>query len=1008
LLLAASEAIGAQSRQTFPQPSLHDPISISAQHAYRWQQGAYDLWLLEGDCRISQGVTHGRSARAVLWIEHGQPYGNHPHKIIAYLEDGVQLDFRQMPQAGGGMPRIARVQDESWFGRFYSLAPLRIDVPDVRAEPARKPPVFERGMARLDPTGNHAVRPVQFTEFGPGPGLTDAPPPGTRRIRGFPRNEGIGIQAEWFPSADGRESVGVLSQGIVLFIDGLADGRTIDIAADRIVVWTSGQPLDLTGQSLQQDDQPLEIYMEGNLVFREGDRVINATRMYYDARLRRGLILDAELLTPVPDFEGLARIKAAVMRQLEPDRFAAQDALVTTSRLGEPRYFFSSQLINVTDIQQPAINPLTGEPEIDPETGQPVIVHQRLAEGQNNFLHVGGVPILYWPTIATDLEDPTFYIDSLTVKSDSIFGNQVQLGLNGYEVLGIRNRPLGTKLNFDVDFFSDRGLGGGARFNYNRSDFFGFGGPTTGFVTGWVIEDEGLDNLGGDRRALQPEQDFRGRVLWNHRQALPIDFLLTAEFGWISDRNFLEQYFETDWNQRKDYTTGVQLKRLFDNQSLSLLADARVNAFFTQTEWLPRLDHYLLGESLLGDRLTWHQHTSVGYAQLKTTNIDPATPSAAKFPLAWETDAGGILQPVFAGERIVTRHEIDYPLEAGPVKVVPYALGEFGHWGEDRFGGDVQRAYFQTGARASIPFWSVDPTVENNLLNVHGLAHKIVVNGEFSYADANRDLDRFPLFDPLDDDSIEHFRRRFFFNTFGGVGDPGMPDDVPLRFDERFYALRSGLAGNVTSPVPEIADDLTAVRLGVRQRWQTKRGRPGERRIIDWIVLDANATWFPEEDRDNFGEPLGLVDYDFRWHVGDRFTLLSTGAFDFFADAQREITVGGFLDRRPQGNLFLGLRSKEGLFSSNVVLARFNYQLSVKWFTSFSTSVDLGDAGNIGQTFSLTRVGESLLVRAGVTVNDSKDVVRATIIVEPRFLPRSQRGSLVGMRVPPAGAFGLE
>ena len=68
----------------------------------------------------------------------------------------------------------------------------------------------------------------------------------------------------------------------------------------------------------------------------------------------------------------------------------------------------------------------------------------------------------------------------------------------------------------------------------------------------------------------------------------------------------------------------------------------------------------------------------------------------------------------------------------------------------------------------------------------------------------------------------------------------------------------------------------------MRQRWQTKRGLPGQERIIDWITLDIEGSLFPKHDRDNFGQMLGLVNYDFRWHVGDRFALLSDGFFDFF------------------------------------------------------------------------------------------------------------------------------
>ena len=115
----------------------------------------------------------------------------------------------------------------------------------------------------------------------------------------------------------------------------------------------------------------------------------------------------------------------------------------------------------------------------------------------------------------------------------------------------------------------------------------------------------------------------------------------------------------------------------------------------------------------------------------------------------------------------MTTQEIDWPLQLGPVKVVPYALGQLAHWGEDINGDDLQRAYWQAGVRASMPMWSVVPEIESALWNVHGLAHKVVFDAEFSAADANRDVDDLPLYDPLDDDSIEAFRRRMAFLTFG-------------------------------------------------------------------------------------------------------------------------------------------------------------------------------------------------------------------------------------------------
>ena len=120
------------------------------------------------------------------------------------------------------------------------------------------------------------------------------------------------IKSQQLPNG---QRVTTASGGFRVLIEGLPVGNnipaalgpigTIDISTDRAVIWTEGG-FALGGQATQSQDTPLEIYMEGNIEFRQGDRVIYADRMFYDVRRQVGIILDAELLTPLPktaDFE---------------------------------------------------------------------------------------------------------------------------------------------------------------------------------------------------------------------------------------------------------------------------------------------------------------------------------------------------------------------------------------------------------------------------------------------------------------------------------------------------------------------------------------------------------------------------------------------------------------------------------------------------------------------------------------------------------------------------------
>lgn len=980
-----------------PIADLDTPIRVTADHAQRWQEGQYDVWLLSNP-RLRQDDVEARSREAVLWIDRGEPSQGIPSKIIAYLETDVVIDFHDSG---------ARLQDRIWLGRFHTTHRIDFELPNAASAPAQIPPLVHRGHQARAWEGSGAVQPVQFS--GPTEQIFPGPPqpaaaPTARSISITPRSS-IRPQAESFPSPNPAETIVAITSGVRITVSGIqnvqgVESSTATLEADRIVFWTNALAnLNLSGQALAQGNTTgrWEFYLEGNIVFREGDRVIYAERMYYDVTQNAGLILNAEALTPAPDYEGLVRLKADVLQQLDQQNFLAYGAALTSSRIGVPKYWFQAGTISFQDNQRPANNPFTGQVAIDPRTGEAAVDHELKATSRNNFIYVGGFPVLYWPVMATDLTKPTFYVDELTLRNDSVFGTQILVDFDLYQILGWRNPPMGTDWTLSTDYLSERGFGLGTNFEYQGDTLLRIPGPYQGFIDAWGIRDSGLDNLGADRRAVPPEQENRGRILGRHRQRMPGGFQFTGELGLISDRNFLEQYFEREWDEYKDETTGIEFKRYVANSSWSISSDVRVNDIFTQTEWLPRVQHTLIGQSLLGDRLNWHGHSHLGYANLRVVKPPQNEIDKLKFqPLAWEKEREGIY--------VGTRQELDYPVDVGPVKVVPYALGEMFRVGEDINGQQRTRALGQLGVRASMPFWKADAGVQSQLLNLNGLAHKVVLDAEAFWADADENLQDFPLYEQLDDDSIEAARRRYLFDTYNGT----FGDQIPLKFDERRFALRTGMQSWVTAPSKVIADDLSVVKLGVRQRWQTKRGLPGQERIVDWIVLDLEGSVFPDADRDNFGQQLGLLDYDFRWHIGDRFTLLSDGYADLFGEALRTFSLGGLITRPERGTLYLGMRSIEGPISSNIFNGSVSYRMSEKWILTAGTSVDFGEAGNIGQNLSVTRIGESALVRIGFNADRSRDNVGVTFAIEPRFLASSRLGRVGGVQIPPAGAYGLE
>ena len=942
-----------------------------------------------------------------MWIEHAPRYSGQVSKALVYLEN-ARVSKAHAAGVHRATGRAAQtLVDKTWFGRLHTLLEIRVSAP-IRAagQPGKLAPGAPAGQPIVAP---REAGPVQLAQFQFGPANSPAPAVGAsfRSVEVRPRSGALpSLTIRNLPDRD--EAVAMLTNGINIIIDDVvingsgqrepvALGR-IDIEADQIVAWSQRSVLqEMMSQqgAMQPTNLPLELYVEGNIVFRQGDRVVYANRMYYNVQQHYGVVLDAEMLTPVPEYEGLVRIRADVLRQVNQRRFEAVNAAVTSSRMGVPRYWFQSGLLTLEDNPTPAIDPLTGGTPLN-EMQEPEVDHHYLATSRRNRVYVGGVPVLFWPVMATDLETPSFYLKRIKLKSDRVFGQQIMADWNLYHLLGIRNPLEGSEWTLSTDYLSERGLAGGTQFRYATDRMFGIPGPASGLADLWGIKDDGLDNLGADRRAVLPEKEWRGRAFWQHHQEMPNGFQVNAELGLISDRNFLEQYFHTEWDTWKDQATGIELKQYLGMASWSVAADVRVNDFFMETERLPQFDHYLLGRPLADGLLTWHAHSKAGYLRLRPAEPPTDPGELAKFdPLQGEVASDGVVAS--------SRHELSAPLTIGALNVTPYVLGEAAYYQRDIMGDDLTRFLGQVGVRNSLAFWRTRPEVQSVLFNLNGLSHKVQVDSELLFAEASEDLASLPRYDQLDDNATEFFRRRFFFDTFGGMA--GM--DVAPRFDDRLFAARSGIQRWVTAPT-DIAEDLMQGRFSVRQRLQTKRGLPGQERIIDWMELDIDGVVFPKSERDNFNVDVGMVNYDYRWHLGDRLTLLSDGYFDFFNDGLRTLSAGGVIRRPERGNLYIGYRSIEGPVSSSIFTTSLDYRMSRKWIVHFATAVDFGEAGNIGQRFAVTRIGESTLLRLGFHFDASRDDLGLNLQFQPRFLPARKLRRLTGVELPPVGSRGVE
>ena len=869
---------------------------------------------------------------------------------------------------------------------FKALRLESLAAPDFQvgqsAAGSKDNPLLRKAVDRLYPSdaGDAATVSLQLPQDSftvPLPATQSTGGGSTRRVQVRPRSSDP-LRFESFESSDTVpvEQVNVITGGVNVLVEGVdvafgdepVSPGVIDLSADRVVVWTQageGPALEAGSQVVQPGQSKLQIYMEGNIVIRQKDNVIHATHAFFDANSNRALMLNAELRAFLPMTQGDFRVRAKRMRMLSQDRFHAQHAWATTSPYGEPGYRIEARDIFVA----PGPGLFAGT---DPFTGQPVMKQSTWVTSQNNKFVVGNVPVLYLPKISGPAEDPGIPIRSAVVMNDSIFGVQVKTVWDMNRLLGGKKIP-GMEWDLLADYMSKRGPGVGTAIDYSGNNDLG---SYKGNGIGYYQYDSGLDNLGLGRRTLIPPSQNRGEAIFRHRQNLPGDALVFGEIGYISDRNYLEEYHESRFDTEKDVETLLGFRQDQGAYSGMVMGRADLLGFEATTDWLPRADLYSFSKPLFNGLLYWSSHSSAGYAN--TQQLPPPTdPNDPYTPLGmpYNTDASGVVA--------MTRHELAAPFMMGPINLEPFVMGEAAYWQQGFTNASVDRYLMNTGVRARMTAARVFPFVRNEILNLNGLAHKHDTLLEYAFTQSSRGLNDIAQYNELDDNAQERFRARYPLQIYGGV--------PPTEFNTRNYALRNGAGLWTSAPYHEVADDFQALRFSFRDRLQTKVGPANAPRIRDWMTWEYGATFFPDAKRDNFGKDFGLLYNRYSWNLSDRTTVLANANWDLFSPAQNLWSVGLLSQRSLRGSIYLGFRqvTATDYLDSQTLIASYSYQMSPKWISTASYAYDVAESQMRGTSLTVSRVGLDWILHFGFGYDVSKDNVGLGVSFEPRFGPPS-------------------
>jgi hypothetical protein len=817
----------------------------------------------------------------------------------------------------------------------------------------------------------------------PGPAARPSAPGPPRQISIAPRS-GQPFQTQSVPLPNGEQAL-VVTGGVIVTVRNVDSIGILDIEADRLVVWTRGNPQQLFNSMRTpqgKTSRELEFYLAGNVEIRQQNgpeaRTLRAEEAYYDVGHNVAVALQADLEFKQPRLPDPVHLRADELLQLSPNKFEGLKAAISSSRLpSDPGLTVNVVTATLEDKQVPKRS-IFGWQVINRTTGQPEMVPQRLFHGDDVVVRVEDVPVLYFPFVQGDAHDPLGPLESVSFGYNRIFGAQLSATLNMYDLLGIDPFP-GTRWRADVDYLTARGPAIGTEYDFAGKDLFGMPSRYDGIVKAYGILDSGTDNLGGGRGPDDNHPEQRGRVLarlnWFD---LPEGFTVQTQLALLSDKNFLEQYFKNEFDTDINQETFLYVKQQQRNWAWTGLVEPRDRDWVTETEWLPRVDGYLLGQSFF-NLLTYNVHGSAAYASLLPTGVPPPPVEVTQ----QKTNTG----------RFDLWQDLSLPFSLGPVRLVPYVVLDLTQYTEDLNGNDRGRFYGAGGVRGSMPLTRIYPDIQSELFNLNGINHKIVLSANYYNAHSDTPFSQLPQLDELDDDATDQARRDI--TPIQPVINPahGLFLATSPLFNPQVYAIRNLVLDRI-----DTLDTIEVFEADIRQRWQTKRGYPGMEHIVDWMTLDLSASIFPHSKRDNFGEVVGFLTYDWTWNIGDRTALVSNGWFDPVDGGGRVFNIGAYFNRPDKTSFYLGYRQIDPV-ESKAVTAAVTYIFSPKYGVTASSTYDFGTNQALSNSLVLTRMGSDLQISFGVTYNALQNVFGVTFEILPNLV--AQTG-----RVPGTSAFG--
>jgi hypothetical protein len=906
-----------------------------------------------GDNRLS-----GKEGFVWLKVQGGSSYdiSHRFYQAYLYLEGNVLIE--QGPRSKTTALKQATVQGADALatqflvtGEVFAVSLQRDEAPFglLRSEPG-----YQRGLSALSPLAfgpgiskgaqvpmrpHSGLVPAAAGSVAPTAGATkSADGPAAPSVGAVPattveqvRRQTVHVASASEPMAeikkttlpDGREVI--IASGRFYLWHKPSEDRMIEFMADNIVLYLDAGQFEAATERRGSElgrGQVRTAYLSGNIVLTESERTVRADEIFYDFANQRALIVNASMRM-FDERRGLPiYLRAEKLGRVSQNLFEAENVQLTSSEFYLPQVSLNaSRMVLLTEEQSVEQRDTAAQDRAATYDGRLYDVHAKY----------GDFTFFRWPHLRTNFVRPDMPLSRIRIGNDSDYGTFLETRWHLARLLGLKEIP-GVDSRFALDYFSKRGYGTGIDAEYKTDD-------SIGSFIGYIMKDRGDDDLGRtqDRQNIDPEQDIRGRFSFRHRQYLPDNWQMTVETSYISDRNFLEWMYRDEFYSDKNQETLVYLKRIWDNQGVSILGKVRLNDFETMTEELPTVEYHRTGQSFWDHQLTWYSDTQVSRLRERFDEDGPR-------------GKGGFYSYAY------TRNEVDLPLTLGSFKLVPFAAGSYGFEDREGFdrdlrGNDVGREsnvfLGETGVRGSTMFWKEDPSVRSSFWDVRGLRH--IVTPYFETA----------AYQPSDS-AID------------------MRDYFHAGVSQRWQTHRGG---------ESTMQSVDWMRLDVNGTWvrdgaDSDIGPVGKYGPAWFAYNDPSIPFLLRRDKYYYGVVRDSLNADYEWRVSETFTLLSDANYDIESGHLQQLNVGVSRFVFPDISYYVGSRYLRPIIvevpaddiyekGSHSVIGAITWQVSPRYTATFAQEYNFDFGQNVRSELTIVRQYHRMFYAVSFSIDES-------------------------------------